>query len=126
MDNKYVLVIMAAIMGVVGYYLAHMPYFAAEGGGVANVWWYALIVAVGLGAGNTGGNDAVSILMEGITGYVGTMINLAIFGVVVDLAIGMGLMGGAFDLMGMVNTAATFVVAGLTINLTLSYLKKAA
>jgi hypothetical protein len=126
MDNKYVLLVMAAVMATVGYYLSHMPYFANAAGETSNAYWYGMIIAVGLGAGSTGGSDAVSILMEGITGYISTMINLAIFGAVVSLAVGMGLMGEAFDITAIVRIAATFVVAGLMTNLILSYLKKGA
>jgi hypothetical protein len=126
MDNKYVFVVMAAVMATIMYYLSHMPYFADADGNTSNVVWYAWILAVGLGAGNTGGTDVVSILVEGLKGYVGTMINLAIFGVITSIAVGMGLGGEAFDAMGTVQTAVSFVMAGTMLNLVLSYLKKAA
>lgn len=126
MNNKYLYVVLAAVMASVGYYLAGMPYFAAETGGASDAWWYAGILAVGMGAGSTGGEDAVSILVEGIKGYIGTMINMAILGAVANVVITLAIMQAAFDPMRMVMIAATFVVSALMMNLTLSYLRKAA
>jgi len=126
MDNKYLYVVMAAVMGTIMYYLSHMPYFADADGNTSNAVWYAWILAVGLGAGNTGGVCAMTIIVEGLKGYVGTMINLAILGVVLSLGVSMVLEGGAFDAMRVVQTAVSFVMAGTMINLMLSYLKKAA
>lgn len=125
MNNKYLYVVMAAVMASIAYYVGMMPYFAVEGG-FSDGWWYAGILAVGLGAGSTGGEDAVSILVEGIKGYIGTMINMAILGAVTNVVITLAVRMAPFDPMAMVNTMATFVVSALMMNLALSYLKKAA
>jgi|GEM_PF-2330939 len=125
MNNKYVYMIVAAIVATIAYFVGTHDLFAAEGGGLSDRWWFAMILAVGLGAGGTGGSDVVSILVEGITGYINTMILFVIFGVIIHLAISMGLNGAAFDAMGTVMAGVTYAVSGLFTNLVLSYLRKA-
>jgi len=127
MDNKYVLIVMGAIMGTLWWFVGELPYFASgEGlmGGVSYDWWYGALIAVGLGAGSTGGTDVVSILVEGITGYIETMVKLVIFNVVLMLIWTLGLQKEAFDVMIVVHSTVLVVVSALFTNLTLSYIKK--
>lgn len=130
MDNKYVLIVMGAIMGTLWWFVGDMSYFAAaEGEGLGGLhydWWYGAMIAIGLGAGSTGGTDAVSILVEGITGYISTIILLVIFTVVIMVIYMLALQQMAFDAMVIVQTVALIVTSAILTNLTLSYLKKAA
>ena len=117
--------VMGAIMAVGWFFLGHMAYFANAEGGISNLWWFGTIVAIGLGAGSTAGDDVVSIFVEGIKGYVQTMILLAIFalvgGLVHVLVVKMSTPDPAQIALGVL----TFVVSGLLTNMMLSYLRKA-
>jgi uncharacterized membrane-anchored protein YitT (DUF2179 family) len=126
MDNKYVLMVMGAIMGTLWWYVGEMDYFAAAEGGLHEDWWYGAIIAIGLGAGSTGGTDAVSILVEGITGYISTIILLVVFTVVSMVLWTLVLQKGTFDPMAIVHITAIMVASAVFTNLTLSYLRKAA
>lgn len=125
MNNKYLYLVVAAILTAVSYYVGMMPYFADAAGGLSDGYWFGLILAVGLGAGSTGGDDVVSILVASITEYIPTIINLAIFAVVYNLVWGMGLQGAAFDVNGIIHSILTLVVSALFANAMFSYLRKA-
>ena len=128
MSNKYMFMVMGAIMAVVWFFVGTMAFFApTEGGlgGMSTIWWFAMIVAVGLGAGSTGGDDMISIMVEGIKGYVPTMIMLAIFGLVGGLVYVLAVERGTPVPMDMARDVLTFVVGGLLVNMMMSYMKKA-
>lgn len=121
MDNKYVLMVVAGIFGVVWYMVGTMPYFGTEGE-ISDTWTWATIIAIGLGAGNTGGTDVVSILKEGLTGFINKLIAMAVYIAVGYIAYMAAT--GAFDPMMILHAVATYVAAGLLTNIFMSYLKK--
>jgi len=123
MNNKYVYMIVAAIVAIVANYVHGIEQLADK-----NAWLYGMILAIALGAGSTGGSDVVSILVEGITGYINTMILFVVFGVVYKLlkvlAFGGEALGGD-AVMGAVFMGINLAVAALFTNITVSYLRKA-
>ncbi len=125
MSNKYLYMVVGAIVAAVWFYTGHATYYSDGGTGMTDDWWYAMIVAVGLGAGSTGGEDVVSIFIESIKGYISTLILFAIISLV-----GFGFYSlvfeGAMPPVAMVaKVVISFVVSGLLTNMTLSYLRKA-
>ena len=119
MNNKYVYMIVAAVVGVVAMYVQGIEQLSN-----AETWRYGLIFAIALGAGSTGGSDVVSILVEGITGYINTMILFVIFGTVYTVLAGMVFTGDA--IIGAVFAGITLAVSALFTNIVVSYLRKAA
>ena len=67
MSNKYLYILVGAIVAAVWFYTGNSAYYKGETG-MSDDWWYAMILAVGLGAGSTGGNDLVSILSKALRG----------------------------------------------------------
>lgn len=124
MNNKYLYMVVGAIVAAVWFYTGHSAYYSGEAG-LSDDWWYAMILAVGLGAGSTGGDDVVSIFVAGVKDYIPTLILLglvAVFGVTFySLAFEQAMP----DLNEMGKVIVSFLVSGLLTNLTLSYLKKA-
>jgi hypothetical protein len=124
MDNKYLYMITAAVMSVLSWFILGLGFFdLGEPGEV--IWIYAVVIAVAVGAGSTGGNDFLSIIEQGIKDYIPTMIMLAIFGFVVSIAYGLIMEGGPVNAIFAVKVAATYAVVGVFTNLTVSFLKKA-
>jgi len=124
MDNKYVLMIMGSISLVIWFFVG-VTYFAGDMGGMHPDYWLVAILATALGAGSTGGTCAMSIAVEGVKGYINTLIMLVIVALVGHNVIALGLRGEAFDMMGTLLIVEIFVVSSLFWNLTVSYLKKA-
>lgn len=126
MSNKYVYMIVAAVIFVAGTYVGLMDFFKLQYSlaGLSEDWWLGMILAAALGAGSTGGNDVVSILVEGIKGYISTMVSLFIFGFVGGAIFLYVMGGGAIDPMYYLKVGLTLAASSLTMNLTLSYIRK--
>jgi len=124
MNNKYLYMVMGGIFVVFWLKLGHMAYFAHGQVGMSLTWDWAMVIAIGLGAGSTGGDDVVSILVEGVKGYVTPMILMAILGFILGFNHTV-VVRGAVDVDYTVWVTLTMVVSGLFTNLTMSYLRKA-
>lgn len=124
MDNKYVLMVVGGIFGLLWYWVGMMPYYSGgEGEMPSQTWIIATVIAIGLGAGNNSGSDVISILKDGILGSVNMLITLAVYIAVGYL--GYGLMAGTgVNAMMILHGVATFVAAGLLTNIFMGYLKK--
>ena len=99
-------------------------------GNLDDDYWMGALIAIALGAGSTGGDDLLSILVEGIKGYVPTMILLAVGSVVgtVSYLVITGAMAGAIgamDINRIIMNVGQLVVSATMANLMFSYMKKA-
>ncbi len=115
--------VLAGVGAFLWFHIGHADYYASEGD-LRNTWWFATIMAVALGAGNSGGNDAVSVLMESIKGFVPALITLAVVGLVDGLLFQYIVSEAGLDPMGLVRFVAIFVAAGLLTSITMSFAKK--
>ena len=129
MNNKYVLMgggfVCLAIWFILGENTA-----LANMGNLDDDYWMGALIAIALGAGSTGGDDLLSILVEGIKGYVPTMILLAVGSVVgtVSYLLITGAMAGAIsamDINRIIMNVGQLVVSATMANLMFSYMKKA-
>ena len=129
MNNKYVLMgggfICLAIWFILGENTA-----LANMGNLDDDYWMGALIAIALGAGSTGGDDLLSILVEGIKGYVPTMILLAVGSVVgsVSYLVISGAMAGSIGAMyikRIIMNVGQLVVSATMANLMFSYMKKA-
>jgi uncharacterized membrane protein YkvI len=117
--------VVGAIVAVVWFYTGHSAYYSSGTPDISDTWWYAMVLAVGLGAGSTGGDDVVSIFVESIKGYVSTLILLAIFALVGHSVYVLAVEHTAPDIAELAKVVITVVVSGFLTNMTLSYLRKA-
>lgn len=124
MNNKYLYILVGAIVAAVWFYTGHSAYYKGETG-ISDNWWYAMILAVGLGAGSTGGDDVVSIFVAGIKDYIPTLILLGLVGffgfIFYSLAFGQAMP----DYVALGKIIVSIMVSGFLTNMSLSYLKKA-
>ena len=129
MNNKYVLMsggfICLAIWFILGENTA-----LSNMGNLDDDYWMGALIAIALGAGSTGGNDLLSILVEGIKGYVPTMILLAVGSIVGTLTWGLitGAMDGAIaapDVNRIIMNLGQVVVSAAMANVMFSYMRKA-
>jgi len=125
MSNKYLYMVLGAIVTVVWYYVGNLAYFSYGTPGLSEAWWLGTVLAVGLGAGSTGGTCAVTVLVESIKGYVSTLILLAIVAFVGHGVYVLVTMQTIADPAMWAKVVLTFVVSGFLTNLMFSYLKKA-
>lgn len=123
MDNKYLYMVLAGVAGMAWYYVGMMPYYNMENE-LSEIWWFATIIAIGMGAGSTGGDDAVSALVDAIKGFVPQLITLAVFAVVSAVIYQLAMTADGINPMGIVHNIATYVAAGVLTSIMMSYLKK--
>ena len=128
MKNKYVLMGGGFICLAIWFILGENTVLANMGN-LDDDYWMGALIAIALGAGSTGGDDLLSILVEGIKGYVPTMILLAVGSVVgtVSYLLITGAMAGAIgmDINRIIMNVGQLVVSATMANLMFSYMKKA-
>ncbi len=125
MNNKYLYMVVGGIITTIWFYTGLSAYYSGEAKGLSDVWWFGSLLAVGLGAGSTGGDDCVSIFVEGIKGYIPTMILLAIAALVGSSLFAVVTTQAAPDVAGTAHSIITVVVSAFLTNMTLSYFRKA-
>ncbi|MCF8474347.1 MAG: hypothetical protein K9G26_06575 [Emcibacter sp.] len=124
MSNKYLYMVVGAIVIAIWFYTGQTAYYGSATG-MSDDWWYGAMLAIGLGAGSTGGVCAGTIFVESIKGYISTLIILAI----------VPLVGYCFYSLAFMQTmpvpeelgkvVISIVVSGFLTNMALSYLRKA-
>ncbi|MBT5384021.1 MAG: hypothetical protein HOL12_03485 [Kordiimonadaceae bacterium] len=128
MKNKYVLMGGGFICLAIWFILGENTVLANMGN-LDDDYWMGALIAIALGAGSTGGDDLLSILVEGIKGYVPTMILLAVGSIVgtVSYLLITGAMAGAIgmDINRIIMNVGQLVVSATMANLMFSYMKKA-
>lgn len=124
MNNKYLYMVVGAIVVVVWFYTGRSAYYSGGSTSISDSWWLAMVLAVGLGAGSTGGDNVVSIFVEAIKGYVPTLILLAIVAVVGHTLYILVVMRATPEIVDVVRAVVTFMVCGFLTNMMLSYLRK--
>jgi len=125
MSNKYLYIVLGAIVAVVWFYTGHSAYYSGGGTNMADSWWFGMLLAIGLGAGSTGGSNIMSIFVESITGYIPTLILLAIMTLVghsVYILIIHHRLPAVADLAQVI---IAIMVSGFLTNMMFSYLRKA-
>ena len=128
MKNKYVLTGGGFICLAIWFILGENTVLANMGN-LDDDYWMGALIAIALGAGSTGGDDLLSILVEGIKGYVPTMILLAVGSIVgtVSYLLITGAMAGAIgmDINRIIMNVRQLVVSATMANLMFSYMEKA-
>ncbi len=128
MKNKYVLMGGGFICLAIWFILGENTVLANMGN-LDDDYWMGALIAIALGAGSTGGDNLLSILVEGIKGYVPTMILLALGSIVgtVSYLLITGAMAGAIgmDINRIIMNVGQLVVSATMANLMFSYMKKA-
>ena len=125
MDNKYLYMFIAGLAVLAWFMLGYHPYFAEAEGELATRWMLATVLAVGLGAGDTGGVCAITTLKEAIIGFIPQLIVITVAGFVANAVYGLAFGAEAFDIMYAINNAAGYLAAGLMTSIVMSYMKKA-
>lgn len=125
MSNKYLYMVVGAIVAVVWFYTGHSAYYSGGSADMSDGWWFGMLLAIGLGAGSTGGADLGSIFVESIKGYIPTLILLVIMTIVghsLYVLVTTHAVPGAANLA---MVTITIVVSAFLTNMMLSYLRKA-
>ena len=73
----------AGLVGMLWFYVGNLAYFT-NSNGMTMDWKFAALIAVGLGAGSTAGDNLFSIFIEGIKGYLPTMIKLSLVAMILS------------------------------------------
>ena len=124
MNNKYLYMVVGAIVIAVWFYTGRTAYYK-DAAGMSDAWWYAAILATGLGAGSTGGDSVTTIFVEAIKGYISTLILLAIASLVGYCVYSLAVSQAVPDLAMLAKVIVSFMVSGFLTNMALSYLRKA-
>ena len=125
MNNKYLYMAVGAIVISIWFYTGQSTYYSGAGTGMSDNWWYGALLAIGLGAGSTGGVCAGTILVEAVKGYISTLILLGLVALFGYSFYSFAFMQTTPDLADLGKVIASILASGFLTNLSLSYLRKA-
>jgi hypothetical protein len=125
MDNKYLFAVVGGVFLFLWFWVGLQPHYAAEGGGIDEVYLFIAVLVLALGGGDSEGKDLISALTGSITGFIPKFIGLTI-AVIVGSGLYNGLVAeGGFRAMALVDDVGTLFASGILIILTVACLKKA-
>lgn len=125
MSNKYLYMIVGAIVTVVWFYTGHSSYYSGGTGNLGDDWWFGMLLAIGLGAGSTGGVCIMTIFIESIKGYVPTLILLVISSLVGYTLFVLLTTQAVPDVMNVAKVVVSVTISAFLTNMMLSYYRKA-
>ena len=126
MGNKVIYMVLAGVFGYVWFRTGYSAHYAAEGGGMSAGWYFTTMVALGLGAGETGdAGNPIETIINGLKSFIPAFVAILVAGLVSRLIYEAGFNSDGFQVSGILNTISTVAAASVIIVLVMSCLRKA-
>ena len=126
MGMKIIYMVLAGVFAYLWFRTGFSAHYAAEGGGMAAGWYFTTMVALALGAGESGESaNPMETIINGLKSFVPAFIALLAAALVSRLIFEVGFNSEGFQISGLVNTLSTVSAASVIIVLAMSCLRKA-
>lgn len=126
MVNKIIYMVLAGVFAYVWFRTGFAEHYAAPGGGMAAGWYFTTMVALALGAGESGDSaNPLETIVNGLKSFIPAFIAIIVAGLVSRLIYEIGFNADGFQVSGVINTLSTGAAASLITVLVMSCLRKA-
>jgi len=126
MGNKIIYMILAGVFGFGWFHTGLSEHYATSDGGISAGWYFTTIVAIALGAGESGSaTNPGETIMNGIKSFIPAFIALLVASLISRLIYEVGFNEDGIEVAGFLRTISTVPAASLLIVLTMSCLKQA-
>lgn len=126
MGTKIIYMILAGVFSFGWFHTGFSSHYAAPGGGIAAGWYVTTIIAIALGAGESG--DAANpfeTLLNALKSFIPAFIAILVSALVSRAIFETGFNAAGFQLSGMLHSLSTVAAASVLTVLALACLKRA-
>ncbi len=126
MGMKIIYMVLAGVFGYLWFRTGFSAHYAVEGGGMSAGWYFSTMVALALGAGESGESaNPMETIINGLKAFVPAFIALLVAALVSRLIYESLFNPEGFQVSGFLNTLSTVSAASVIIVLVMSCLRKA-
>lgn len=126
MGTKIIYMVLAGVFAFGWFHTGFSPHYANPAGGISAGWLFTTIIAIALGAGNSG--DAANpfeTILNGLKSFIPAFVALLVAALVSRLIFEIGFNPNGFEISGVLNTLSTVAAASVLTVLALSCLQRA-
>ena len=126
MGTKIIYMVLAGVFGYLWFRTGFSAHYAAPGGGMAAGWYFTTMVALALGAGESGESaNPFETIINGLKSFVPAFIALLVAALVSRVIFEAGFNPEGFQVSGILNTLSTVSAASVIIVIAMSCLRQA-
>jgi hypothetical protein len=126
MGTKVIYMVLAGVFSFGWFYTGFSDHYAAAGGGISAGWYFTTIVALALGAGESGNaGNPLETIVNGLKSFIPAFIAIVVAALISRLIYEGGFNEEGFQVSGVLSTLSTAPAASLLTVLTMSCLRKA-
>ncbi len=126
MGTKVIYMVLAGVFSFVWFYTGFSEHYAPSGGGMAAGWYFTTMVALALGAGESGNaGNPMETIVNGLKSFIPAFIAIVVASLIARVIYEVGLNEEGFQVSGVLNTLSTTLAASVLTVLTMSCLRKA-
>jgi hypothetical protein len=126
MGTKVIYMVLAGIFSFGWFYTGFSEHYAAPEGGMGAGWFFTTMVALALGAGDSGNaGNPLETIINGLKSFIPAFIAIVVASLISRLIYEVGLNEDGFQVSGVLRTLSTSMAASLLTVLTMSCLRKA-
>jgi len=126
MGTKVIYMVLAGIFSFGWFYTGFSEHYAPPGGGMGAGWYFTTMVALALGAGESGNaGNPLETIVNGLKSFIPAFIAIVVASLISRLIYEGGFNEEGFQVSGVLSTLSTSTAASLLTVLTMSCLRKA-
>ncbi len=126
MGNKIIYMVLAGVFSFGWFYTGLSEHYAASGGGISAGFYFTTILALALGAGESGdAGNPVETIINGLQSFVPAFIAILAAMLIARVIYEVGFNADGFQVSGLLRTISTVAAASVLVVLAMSCLRKA-
>jgi hypothetical protein len=126
MGTKIIYMVLAGVFSFGWFYTGFTEHYATPEGGISAGWYFTTIIALALGAGESGdASNPLETIVNGLKSFIPAFIAIVVAALISRLIYEVGVNEEGFQVSGVLRTLSTVPAASVLTVVTMSCLKKA-
>jgi hypothetical protein len=126
MGTKIIYMVLAGVFSFGWFYTGFSDHYAAPGGGMGAGWYFTTMVALALGAGESGNaGNPLETIINGLKSFIPAFIAIVVAALISRAIYEAGFNEDGFQASGMLSALSTSMAASVLTVVTMSCLRKA-
>jgi hypothetical protein len=108
MGTKIIYMVLAGVFSFAWFYTGYSEHYAASGGGMSAGWYFTTMVALALGAGESGdASNPLETIISGLKSFIPAFIAIVVAALISRVIYEAGFNEDGFQVSGMLSTLST-------------------
>ena len=126
MGTKVIYMVLAGVFSFGWFYTGFSDHYAPPGGGMGAGWYFTTMIALALGAGESGNaGNPMETIVNGLKSFIPAFIAIVVASLIARVIYESGFNEDGFQVSGLLSTLSTSMAASLLTVLAMSCLRKA-